>query len=284
MQCKIFSVSRLLPLSEKHDLAAKEVVHWSTNICATSVAKLSCFVVFVNWISFRAVIGVFVLQHYCTRLAQTWTYVAAVVYAGHTCRPVAHGELRGYWPTPPVLIIVNIQKAKDCSASTFCLNDSRKLLLVENVLPVLGSAAHRSGSQVIVREPGAPSPRLMTGSVHPVAAQSPALPLYSAVMCISSLRHIYSLYVHLYSSPSVHLVAGPRYPLLLLQLTRCRKLPYCVGDCSCDDVGWDHVPPCRRCRRSLCYLKCTIRCRIKFKRYDMHCTLGKLYILDIMTL
>ena len=140
MQCKIFSVSRLLPLSEKHDLAAKEVVHWSTNICATSVAKLSCFVVFVNWISFRAVIGVFVLQHYCTRLAQTWTYVAAVVYAGHTCRPVAHGELRGYWPTPPVLIIVNIQKAKDCSASTFCLNDSRKLLLVENVLPVLGSA------------------------------------------------------------------------------------------------------------------------------------------------
>ena len=147
--------------------------------------KLSCFVVFVNWISFRAVISVFVLQHYCTRLAQTWTYVAAVVYAGHTCRPVAHGELRGYWPTPPVLIIVNIQKAKDCSASTFCLNDSRKLLLVENVLPVLGSAAHRSGSQVIVREPGAPSPRLMTGSVHPVAAQSPALPLYSAVMCFS---------------------------------------------------------------------------------------------------
>ena len=36
VQCKIFSVSRLLPLSEKHDLAAKEVVHWSTNICSTS--------------------------------------------------------------------------------------------------------------------------------------------------------------------------------------------------------------------------------------------------------
>ena len=71
VQCKIFSVSRLLPLSEKHDLAAKEVVHWSTNICSTSEPKLSCFVVFVNWISFRAVIGVFVLQHYCTRLAQT---------------------------------------------------------------------------------------------------------------------------------------------------------------------------------------------------------------------
>ena len=71
VQCKIFAVSRLLPLSEKHDLAAKEVVHWSTNICATSVPKLSCFVVFVNCISFRAVIGVFVLQHYCTRLAQT---------------------------------------------------------------------------------------------------------------------------------------------------------------------------------------------------------------------
>ena len=141
------------------------------------------------WIGlfFRAVIGVFVLQHYCTRLAQTWTYVAAVVYAGHTCRPVAHGELRGYWPTPPVLIIVNIQK--DCSASTFCLNDSRKLLLVENVLPVLGSAAHRSGSQVIVREPGAPSPRLMTGSVHPVAAPSPPLPLYWAVMFFSQEKY-----------------------------------------------------------------------------------------------
>ena len=68
---KIFSVSRLLPLSEKHDLAAKEVVHWSTNTCATSEPKLSCFVVFVNCISFRAVIGVFVLQHYWTRLAQT---------------------------------------------------------------------------------------------------------------------------------------------------------------------------------------------------------------------
>ena len=71
VQYKIFSVSRLLPLSEKHDLAAKEVVHWSTNICATNEPKLSCFVVFVNCISFRVVIGVFVLQHYCTRLAQT---------------------------------------------------------------------------------------------------------------------------------------------------------------------------------------------------------------------
>ena len=83
------------------------------------------------------------------------------------------------------------------------------------------------------------------GCSEPCIAAVLSCDVFFAKKCISSLRHIYSLYVHLYSSPSVHLVAGPRYPLLLLQLTRCRKLPYCVGDCSCDDVGWDHVSPCR---------------------------------------